>query len=196
MLWFAHTANQHQSRDPGTWALKLGCAIHPCDARARARGVCPAPCPSARAGWGPRAHGQAARLPSHTAGLPCPARQLSQPMMDGCRALFCSINNAFGKLKNISAIALNFNLIPSRGLAAAQGSLVCVGNGVCCCPSAPLWVPGLSVLSAKCLRQTEQIPVRDQAQVQPILETGCEMAEGRVILECVAGGPIPGWGRG
>lgn len=161
-MWFGVQANQRQSRDPGTQALKLGGAIHPCGAGDDACGACPAPCPSAGAGWGPRACGQAARLPSHTAGLPCPARQLSRPVMDGCRALFCIINNVFGKLKNISAIALNFNLIPSRGLVAAQGSLVLAGNGVRCRPSAPLQVLGLSVLSAECLCQPEQVPVGEQ----------------------------------
>lgn len=90
--------------------------------------------------------------------LGCPALPGScHPVMDGCGELFCIINNVFGKLKTISAIALNFNLIPSRGLAAAQGSLVHVGNGVRCRPSAPLWVPGLSVCSAKCLFQPEQV---------------------------------------
>lgn len=112
----------------------------------------------------PRARGQAARLPSHTAGLPCPARQLSGPVTDGCRAVFCIINNVFGKLKNISAIALNFNLIPSRGLVATQGSLVHTGNGVCSCSSAPLQVLGLSVLSAERFCQPEQVLVGEQAQ--------------------------------
>jgi len=60
--------------------------------------------------------------------VPCPARQLSRPVTDGRRALFCIINNVFGKLKTISAIALNFNLIPSRGLAAARGSLAAHGK--------------------------------------------------------------------
>lgn len=61
--------------------------------------------------------------PRSQPGCPALARQLSRPEMDGCAALFCIINNVFGKLRNISAIALNFHLILSRGLEATQGFL-------------------------------------------------------------------------
>lgn len=49
--------------------------------------------------------------------------------MDGCRALFCSINNVLGKLQTTLAIALNFNLIPSRGLVVLPQEM---GFGVVC----------------------------------------------------------------
>lgn len=88
VVWFALVANQWQSQDPGAQAPRLGCAPHRCGAGADARTL-------PRGRLRPRARGQAARLPSHTAGLPGPARQLSCPVMDSCRALFCIINNVF-----------------------------------------------------------------------------------------------------
>lgn len=78
--------------------------------------------------------------------------------MDGCRVLFCIINNAFGKLKNISAVALNFNLIPScTELPHAHGkwSLLLF---VCA-------LMGLSILSAECLCQPEQVLMWEQTLV-------------------------------
>lgn len=113
-------------------------------------------------------------------------------MMDGCRALFCIINNVFGKLKNISAIALNFNLIPSRGLAAAQGSFVHAGNGSLLSSVCTLAGAG----SVRPLGQTS-LPAGAgtgggagvSCRGCSLLEMGCKTAGGRVIF----GEPIPGW---
>lgn len=74
---------------------------------------------SAGAGWGPS-----------SAALTQPGS--CQPVMDGCRVLFCSINNVLGKLQTRPG-ALNFNLILSRGLVVLQE----VGFGVVCLSSWP-----------------------------------------------------------